>query len=89
MEVGKGANSRYKSIGWRCALAKHAKIAGSSGSGGMLPGKFFKIDAEMLQFRDISAYIKYFNFACVINWKGFKTTTDASSYNQWQSCFYY
>ena len=30
------------------------KHAGTRGSGGMLPGKFLKVDAKILQFREIS-----------------------------------
>jgi len=45
-------------------VLQHAKMLEVGGSGGMPPGNFFKIDAKILQFRDISTYIKCFYSAC-------------------------
>jgi len=43
---------------------QHAKHAGTRGSGACPPGKFFKIDAKILQFRNFFTYIKCFYSAC-------------------------
>jgi len=50
------ANSWYYSVGWwlSCSMLHMLELGGGGGLEACPPGKFLKINAKMLQYKDIS-----------------------------------